>query len=150
MAEDGQEEILIAQDPAFAVARLAKMKTPEGAPWLDAGELAAARRLALDAEAGARGGMRLSRWAGDHAGGAVGARGSNGAEAALAAGFEARRRVQRVLGQLAGPLRAVTQAVCLEGVALEALERRSAWPARSARVALKLALSQLAAAYRGL
>ncbi len=146
--DDGAETSLHGQDPAQAVARLARLKAADGALWLDQAELGAARRLALDAEAGSRGGMRLSRWAGDHGGGAVGGRGSSGVEAALTAGFEARRRMEKALSHLAAPLRAVTQAVCLEGVALDLLERRFAWPARSAKVALKLALSQLAAAYR--
>jgi DNA-directed RNA polymerase specialized sigma24 family protein len=148
--EAGQDNFAVAQDPVVALSRLAKLKGPDGAAWLKPDELAAARRLALDAEAALRGGMRLSRWAGDHAGGAVGARGSNGAETAMEAGMEARRRLSRALEELAPPLRGVVQAACLEGVSLDLVERRSAWPARSAKVALKLALSQLAKSYRGL
>jgi Domain of unknown function (DUF6456) len=149
MDPDGEEVVGTAQDPAIAVARLARMRTADGAPWLDKVELAAARRLAADAEAGSRGGMRTARWAGDSVGGGgVGVRGANGAEAAMAAGFEARRRVQRALSGLAAPLRTVAEAVCLHAIPLEALERRHVWPARSAKVALKLALSQLAEAYR--
>jgi hypothetical protein len=37
------------------------------------------------------------------------------------------------------------EALCLNEVGLEAYERAEGWPARSAKIALKLALSQLAA-----
>jgi hypothetical protein len=46
---------------------------------------------------------------------------------------------------LAVPLRRVVERVCLREEGLEALERGEGWPARSGKIALKLALAQLAA-----
>ena len=56
-----------------------------------------------------------------------------------------RRRVSDALAKLAPPLRAVVERVCLREEGLEALERAEAWPQRSGKIALKLALAQLAA-----
>jgi hypothetical protein len=63
----------------------------------------------------------------------------------MAAQCDARQRVADALGRLAAPLRAVVERVCLREEGLEALERAEAWPARSGKLALKLALAQLAA-----
>ncbi|MBS0384677.1 MAG: hypothetical protein JSS00_04935, partial [Proteobacteria bacterium] len=49
------------------------------------------------------------------------------------------------LDSLAPPLRRVVEAVCLAEEGLEAVERMQAWPARSGKLALKMALAQLAA-----
>lgn len=133
------------------VARLARLRDMAGEAWLTAQELAAAKRLSADLELGARGGVRLSRWGADGGGpGQVGVRGSAGAEAALMLGAEARHRAVAALKALAPPLRRVAERVCGEGATLEELERQDKWPARSGKVALKLALSQLAQAYQHL
>ena len=56
-----------------------------------------------------------------------------------------RRRLADALAKLAEPLRRVVERVCLYEEGLEALERSEGWPARSAKLALKLGLAQLAA-----
>ena len=133
------------------VARLGRLKGSDGAAFLSAAEVAAARRLSADLEEGSRGGMRLSRYGADAGGGGqVGVRGSSGAEAALAFGMEARERARQALAALAPTLRRVAERICLEGLSLEELERLDKWPARSGKVALKLALGQLAVAYQRL
>lgn len=58
---------------------------------------------------------------------------------------DARRRSADALAKLAEPLRRVVERVCLYEEGLEALERSEGWPARSAKLALKLGLAQLAA-----
>jgi hypothetical protein len=58
---------------------------------------------------------------------------------------DARKRVAVALDALAPPLRRVVERVCLHEDGLEALERAEGWPARSGKLALKLALAQLAA-----
>lgn len=65
----------------------------------------------------------------------------------MAAHCDARQRVSEALESLAPSLRRVVERVCLREEGLEALERAEAWPARSGKLALKLALAQLAAAY---
>lgn len=151
ITEDGAIEMAMAREACPVVARLARQMDPSGKPWLDRAEVAAAKRLAEDFEAGSRGRMRGSRSDGLGPRGApVGVRGSGGAEAALAIGFEARARASRALESLSPCLRSVVEAVCLRDITLEALERQGLWPARSGKLALKLALSQLAQAYRGL
>jgi len=54
--------------------------------------------------------------------------------------------VADALDSLAPALRRVVERACLSEEGLEEMERGEAWPARSAKVALKMALSQLARA----
>lgn len=130
---------------APAIGRLAVLRDAEGRAWFAPGELSAAYRLRLDWEAGQRGLTRGSDWSAPPRSRA--ARGpGGGAERAMAAGLDARRRTETALATLAPPLRRVVERVCLYEDGLEALERAERWPARSAKVALKLALAQLAAA----
>ncbi len=149
VSEAGALQAAVGVEPA--VARLARLKDMGGEAWLTPQELTAARRLSGDLEAGARGDLRTSRWGADAGGGGqVGVRGSAGAEAALMLGQEARKRAAAALQALAPPLRRVAERVCRDGITLEELERQDKWPARSGKVALKLALSQLAVAYQQL
>ena len=57
---------------------------------------------------------------------------------------DARRRLGEALGALAPQLRCVVERVCLHDEGLEAVERGEGWPVRSGKLALKLALAQLA------
>jgi hypothetical protein len=52
--------------------------------------------------------------------------------------------LDQALSRLAPGLRRVVEHVCLREHGLEALERAESWPARSGKIALKLALAQLA------
>jgi hypothetical protein len=128
---------------APALRRLAALKDGAGKPWLEPGELAAAAKVLADWEMAERGLVRGSDWAAPPMGSSP--RAANGAEAALAQRCDARRRVADALATLAPSLRRVVERVCLYEEGLEALERAEAWPARSGKLALKLALSQLAA-----
>jgi hypothetical protein len=124
--------------------RLTALRGPDGRPWLAAEEQAAAQRLRASWEAGQRGLVRGADWSAAPRSGA--ARGpGNAAEAAMAAGCDARARVARMLDALAPPLRRVVERVCLQEEGLEALERSEGWPARSGKIALKLGLAQIAA-----
>jgi Domain of unknown function (DUF6456) len=129
-------------DADATLRRLAALRDAAGAPWLNSAELAAASRLRDDWEAGERGMVRGSDWAAPPMSGARG--GGNGREAALAAHCDAKRRSAEALARLAPPLRRVVERVCLREEGLEMLERAEAWPARSGKIALKLALAQLA------
>ncbi|MGE0741086.1 MAG: DUF6456 domain-containing protein [Hyphomonadaceae bacterium] len=121
--------------------RLAALKDGRGANWLSADELIAAQRLRTDWELSAAGLVRGSDWSAPPRGSA--ARGPNVQEDMLARRCDARRRMGDALDALAPPLRRIVESVCLHEHGLEALERAEGWPARSAKVALKLGLAQL-------
>lgn len=132
-----------------AVRKLAAMRDVSGAPWFSAEELSAASRLRADWERGQVGLTKGSDFAAPPRG--EGARGAgNVAERLMGAACDARRRVSEALESLAAPLRRVVEAVCLAEQGLEAVERMQAWPQRSGKLALKLALAQLASRYRAL
>lgn len=130
-------------DAGETLRRLASLRDAAGSPWLNAAELAAAGRLRADWEAAERGMVRGSDWSAPPM--SDGRGGGNGREIALAAHCDAKRRSAEALERLAPPLRRVVERVCLCEEGLEALERGEAWPARSGKIALKLALAQLAA-----
>lgn len=141
---DGDVRVVRGHDIDRTLRRLAALRDGAGRAWLDGAELAAAARLKADWERGEMGLVRGSDWSAPPRGST--ARGS-GADGALAAHCDARRRVADALAALAAPLRAVVERVCLAEEGLEALERAEAWPARSGKLALKLALAQLAQRY---
>lgn len=132
-------------DADAAMRRLAALKDANGAPWLSATELGAANALRATWLATERGMVGGSDWAAPPMSGQARGAGS-GREAALAAHCDARRRLAKALDALAPPLRRVVERVCLHEEGLEALERAESWPARSGKLALKLALAQLARA----
>jgi hypothetical protein len=130
--------------PFQALLRLARLRDAQGAPWLAPHEMAAAKRLRADWEAGQAGLMPGSDWTALPR--SPNARGpGNAREGALAVGLDARARLERELSLLAPPLRRIVEALCLHEVGLEEFEKSKRWPARSAKIALKLALAQLAA-----
>jgi hypothetical protein len=129
-------------DADRALRRLAALCDAGGRAWLSAEELAAASRLRADWERGEIGLVRGSDWSAPPKGSTSRGPSNDGAAAAQ---VDARRRVTDALAKLAPPLRAVVERVCLREQGLETLERTEAWPARSGKLALKLALAQLAA-----
>lgn len=143
---DGDGDVRLARgyDADRLLRRLSLLRDSDGRAWLDRAELAAAARLKADWERSEIGTVRGSDWSAPPKGSA--ARGG-GMDGALAAHCDTRRRVSDALAKLAPPLRAVVERVCLREDGLEALERAEAWPARSGKLALKLALAQLAADY---
>jgi hypothetical protein len=141
---EGDVRLVRGHDADRTLRRLAALCDGAGRAWLNGAELAAAARLKADWESGECGLVRGSDWSAPPRGASP--RGA-GADAALLAHCDARRRVTDALQKLAPPLRAVVERVCLREEGLEALERAEAWPARSGKLALKLALAQLAASY---
>lgn len=126
------------------VQRLGKICGVNGAPWFDAGELAAAARLGADWELGQLGLVRGSDWSAPPLGGA--ARGpGNVQERAIGRQCDARARLADALAALTPGLRRVVERVCFHEQGLEEIERAEGWPPRSAKLALKLALAQVAA-----
>jgi hypothetical protein len=140
---DGRARTVRGHDADATIRRLAALRDGNGAAWLNAAEIAAAARLRRDWEMGERGLVRGSDWAAPPNG--SGPRGaSNRAELSAGAYCDARGRVYQALERLALPLRRVVERVCLREEGLEAMERGEGWPSRSGKIALKLALAQLA------
>jgi hypothetical protein len=144
MDGDGDVRVVRGHDVDRTMRRLAALRDSAGRPWLDSAEVAAAARLKADWERGEAGLVRGSDWSAPPRGST--ARGA-GMDGALAAHCDARRRATDALAALAAPLRSVVERVCLREEGLEALERAEAWPTRSGKLALKLALAQLAESY---
>ena len=140
--EEARARTLRGFDRDRLLRRLATLRDSAGKTWFNAAELAAAARLRADWELGEIGVLRGSDLCAPPRGSAPRGPGSDGA---LAAQCDARRRVADALDRLAPPLRTVVERVCLREEGLEMLERVEAWPARSGKLALKLALAQLAA-----
>jgi len=140
--EDGVRIVKRVGDDPFA--RLERLKDLNGKPWFSRSEIAAARRLREDWEAGHAGLLRGSDWSAPPRGSAP--RGPGGAqEAALSSAIDARGRVEQALDSLAPPMRRAVERTCLHETGLATLEREECWPEASAKVALKCALAQLAA-----
>jgi hypothetical protein len=136
-------------EPDDTVRKLSAMRDTTGAPWFSTDELAAATRLRSDWERGQVGLVRGSDFAAPPEGET--ARGAgNAAEHLAGARCDARRRVAEALASLALPLHRVVEAVCLSEQGLAAVERMHSWPPRTGKLALKLALAQLAARQRAL
>ncbi len=146
MDDDGGVRIARGYDACRALRRLSLLRDGSGRPWLDGAELTAAAKLKADWERGEIGTVRGSDWSAPPNGSTARAGGMDGV---LAAHCDARRRVSDALAKLAAPLRGVVERVVLREEGLEALERVESWPTRSGKIALKLALAQLAAGYSG-
>ncbi len=142
---DGDVRTARGFDADRVLRRLAALRDSAGRPWLSAAELAAAANLKTDWERGEIGLVRGSDWSAPPKGAST--RGADAHDAAMARRCDARRRLANALAALAPPLRAVVERVCLREEGLEALERAESWPARSGKLALKLALAQLAQRY---
>jgi hypothetical protein len=131
-------------EPDDTVRKLCALRDASGAPWFSADELTAATRLRADWERGQMGLVKGSDFAAPPKGET--ARGAgNAAEHLAGTRCDAHRRVAEALESLALPPRRVVEAVCLSEQGLAAVERMQSWPLRSGKLALKLALAQLAA-----
>lgn len=126
--------------------KLSRIRDADGRAFFSAEELSAAARIAADWAAGQEGLLRGSDWSAPPRGATP--RSAGGAEAARAATVDARARVEAALGALTPAAAQIVKAACFEQLGLEAIERKAHWPARSAKVALKFALAELARAYR--
>jgi hypothetical protein len=144
---DGDVHVTRGVDPGDALNRLERMSDARGGAYFTPSEIAAARALRADWEAGQRGMVRASDWAAPPRGSTP--RGPNaGAELAHAGAIDARRRFAQAMNTLAPALASAVSAACLQDEGFAEIERAQAWPARSAKLAVKLGLAQLARHYR--
>lgn len=122
---------------------LATRRGRDGAPLIDRAQLEAGQRLARDFERGHRREQITQTWD------ASGVRGEARRDRLTLheQAIEARRHVEGALEAVGPGLADVLIWVCCEESGLEAIEKRSGWPARSGKVVLRLALDRLAAHY---
>lgn len=142
---DKSERVVRGVARSNVLRKLAALPGVDGGLWLSASELQAAQMLRNDWEASQAGLTRGSDWSAPPIGSSRGA--SNAQERAMAARCDRARRVADALNALAPPLRRIVERVCLNEDGLEAIERGEGWPSRSAKLALKLGLAQLAQAF---
>ena len=143
MAADGRADRRRANLGHSAVAWLVGRRDAEGRPWLDAAQVAAAARLALEAETALAGPSLTMRWdALPRTGGGSAAR-VEPSDRMLAAGS----RVEAALAAC-GPARAIVEQICIHASALQAAERDLGLRRRDGRILLQSGLRALAAYYR--
>lgn len=144
-APGGGRTVLVDGDES-PLGALARRRGPDGAPFLAPEAMAAAERLRADFERGQLQPRVTANWAapinrGRRSGDPGGM--AELTDAALAARQRFGRAVEAVGPELSGVL---TDACCLlKG--LETVERERGWPARSAKLVLRLALAALARHY---
>jgi hypothetical protein len=139
---DGRQATMTINRGESPIAWLARRKGPDGRPFLEPLEVAAAERLRDDVELAGMGGRVTMDWSApprDRT-----ARGPGHLPPAGAA----RRRVRQALTEVGPGLSEVLVEVCLYGSALQAAERSLGLPSRTGKVRLKLALERLARHYR--
>ena len=139
---DGRQATMTINRGESPIAWLARRKGPDGRPFLEPMEVAAAERLRDDVEQAAMGGRVTMDWSAtprDRA-----ARGPG----LLPPAGAARRRVRQALAAVGPGLSEVLVEVCLYGSALRAAERSLGLPSRTGKERLKLALERLSQHYR--
>jgi hypothetical protein len=146
MTPDGVLRFVVGADPAGPVARLARVSDSAGVGFFAGREIAAARQLWEDFAQGQQGLARGSDWTAPPRGKVPRGPGGTQEHAAVAA-IDARRRVTDALAVLPLRLADALRAFLLEEQALDTLERARRWPARSAKLVLKLGLELLADHY---
>ena len=141
--EPGEQIRTVLRDVAESpLAWLARRTGRNGRPLVDAVALRAGERLRADLTAAAM----LPRVTADWSGLAAGPRGDTPAAAADAS-LAARQRVRRALAAVGPDLAGLLVDVCGFLKGLEQVEKERAWPARSAKVVLGIALARLADHY---
>ncbi|WP_374515291.1 DUF6456 domain-containing protein [Brevundimonas sp.] len=145
MEADGEASVRRANLAQTPVTWLARRVGPDGRPWLEPVEVAAAVRLALEAETALRGPSLTMRWdALPRAGAGGGSRaGCEPGERALAAAGA----VEAALSAC-GPARSMVEHICVRATALQAAEQALGLRRRTGKTLLRQGLQALARHYR--
>ncbi|WP_421785983.1 DUF6456 domain-containing protein [Hyphobacterium sp.] len=128
---------------------LARWRKPRGKAvkaWLSAGEFEAGERLRGDFHRSTLSERITSDWD-SYLTPVRGGQGGRGVEDAPPSALAAKARVQAALDAVGPGFDRVLSSVCLRELGLEAFEQDEAWPRRSGKVVLKLALQRLARFY---
>ena len=136
---DTKTPLLINRDES-ALSRLARLKKPDGSPFIDAAGIASGERLAADImRAGMVPGVTM-RW---DATGSAGDHRMNPTDLMLAA----RQRVEAALDTVGHEFAGLLIDVLAFSKGLEEIERERRWPQRSAKIIIAMALDRLAGHY---
>ena len=142
--ENGARPVTVNQDES-PLAWLRRRRDHDGRPHIDAVEFAAGERLRSDYSRGQMMRRVTANWS---AAVADGRRGGNGGIAEITeVGIAARRRVERALTAVGPDLAGLLVDFCCFLKGLEEVERERRWPARSAKVIVRLGLAALARHY---
>lgn len=128
------------------VAALARRSGKSGEPWLSAHAVAAAERLRRDFEMGQLQPRVTANWSASVASGRRSGDGGGLTDLTDMA-LAARLRFHRAVGTVGPEFAGLLADVCCFLKGLEAVERERQWPARSAKLVLRLALESLARHY---
>lgn len=140
----GRQSVTVNQDES-PLAWLRRHKGRDGRPMVDAAEFTAGERLRSDYTRGQLMPRVTANWT---ASVAAGRRDGAGGMAELTeAAMAARRRVEKALAAVGPEFSGVLIDFCCFLKGLEEVERERAWPARSAKLVIRLALSALARHY---
>lgn len=144
-AGDHDCEVLVNVDES-PIAALARRPGKNGAPWLSADLATAAERLRRDFEIGRLQPRVTANWSASVASGRRSGD-SSGLTDLTDMALAARLRVDRALRDIGPDLSGVLIDVCCFLKGLETVERERQWPARSAKLVLRIALQSLARHY---
>ncbi|MDE2363643.1 MAG: ATPase [Hyphomicrobiales bacterium] len=125
------------------LAWLARRKTRGGAPFLSVAQLEAGGRFSREVTIAQTVPRVTSDWSGVGASGGRGPQELNISDMAMAA----RQRLDRAAAAIGPELYGILFDVCGFQKGLETVERERAWPARSGKLVLRIALDRLAAHY---
>ncbi|MEM8854925.1 MAG: DUF6456 domain-containing protein [Pseudomonadota bacterium] len=140
LQEAGAVQLNAAESP---LAWLSTRRDKSGAPMITPEQSLAGHRLFADYERGHQRARTTQAWDASCVRGSTRRDGMTVSEAAS----DARRRVEKALAAVGPGLCDVLVGVCCDQLGLEAVEKQNRWPARSAKVILRLALDRLAAHY---
>ena len=146
MTGEGAETVVVnnAESP---LAMLARRKNRNGLRFLSAPEFRAGERLRSDYSRGHLMPSLGMNWGSVRGSSGQGARDVNGIAELTDAALAARQRVEKAIEAVGPELAGVLIDVCCFLKGLEQVEAERAWPARSAKIILKSALSALARHY---
>ena len=144
--DDGARRHVVVDRAESPLSWLRQRRGSDGRPMIDATEFAAGERLRSDYERGRIMPRVTANWsaavAGKHRSG-----GAGGIAELTEAAIGARHRVERALDAVGPDLGGLLVDFCCFLKGLEDIERERRWPARSAKVVLRLALGTLARHY---
>lgn len=138
----GGRQAVTVNDAESPLTALARLRRPDGAPWLDKAEVAAGERLRADFERAMLQPRLTAQWDPSVVAGRGGS-GCNGVRDLCDAALSARERVHEATDAVGPELSGAMLDICCFLKGLEQVERERGWPRRSAKLLVKIALAIL-------